>query len=500
VLPQSVENRLISVIFSSGFHAELAREIGWLLYHGAMTHPDAINSLSSLFGHRLSTAAAERETHGRDESSHALMMPDAVLFAESTEDVVQAVKVCAAHRMPVIPFGAGTSLEGHVSAPKGGLSIDLSAMNRVLAINDADLDVRVEAGVTRKGLNETLRDKGLFFPVDPGADCTLGGMVATRASGTNAVRYGTMREQLLSLKVVTATGEVMETGTRARKSAAGYDLTHLFCGSEGTLGVVTEMSLRVYGIPERIAAGVCLFPDIGDAVGTVIATIQTGLQMARIELLDTLSVRAVNAYSSLDQPEQPMLFLEFHGSDAAVAADVESFTAIAQEFGGSDIRFAEHQEDINRLWQARHNLYYASRALRPGHHALTTDVCVPISRLADCMLETRKDIDDSPVVGTMLGHVGDGNFHTILLADPDRPDEMAALGALSHRMAHRAIGMGGTCTGEHGIGLGKMDYLLAERGAGVGLMHRLKAALDPAGIMNPGKIFMDGEPAGGRDD
>jgi len=451
----------------------------------------ALKQLQETFGDLLSTTSAERDRHGRDEGAHAPMPPDAVLFAECTDHVRDAVRTCAQHGLPVIPFGVGTSLEGHVTAPHGGLTIDLSRMNRILAVNDADLDVRVEAGITRKALNSALRDKGVFFPVDPGADCTLGGMVATRASGTNAVRYGTMREQLLSLKVVTATGEVIETGTRSKKSAAGYDLTHLFCGSEGTLGIVTEMSVRVYGIPERIAAGVCRFTGLEDAINTVIATIQTGLQVARIELLDDMSVKAVNGYSHTDLQACPTLFVEFHGSEAAVASDIATFEAIAGDFGGSDIAFAERQEDINKLWHARHNLYYATRAMAPGMHMETTDVCVPISRLADCMMATRADIDASPIDGTMLGHVGDGNFHTLLLADPADSTQMASLREISSRMAYRAIEMGGTCTGEHGVGLGKQEYLRAERGPGVDLMRLVKTALDPQGIMNPGKIFAE---------
>ncbi|MFC4348995.1 FAD-binding oxidoreductase [Kordiimonas lipolytica] len=456
----------------------------------------AISDLTARFGAKLSLASADREQHGADESSHAVMMPDAVLHAGTTEEVADAVRICARHRMPVIPFGAGTSLEGHVTAPHGGLTIDLSLMNRVLAVNEADLDVRVQAGVTRQALNTHLRDKGLFFPVDPGADCTLGGMVGTRASGTNAVRYGTMREQLLSLQVVTATGEIIETGNRARKSAAGYDLTHLFAGSEGTLGVVTEMSLRVYGRPEKLMAGVCHFPNLDAATSAVIATIQMGLPVARIELLDELSVKAVNTYSGLEHKEAPTLFLEFHGSAAAVDAEVSAFSELASEMGGSDIEFAERQEDINKLWHARHQLYYATRAMAPGKHIMTTDVCVPISRLGDCMRETRFDMDESPIVGTMVGHVGDGNFHTILLADPNNLGEMRALDDLHDRMVTRAIEMGGTCTGEHGIGLGKMKYLEQEKGPALHLMRQIKAALDPIGIMNPGKLLpgMDSEP------
>lgn len=459
-----------------------------------MNHDLAIKKLTARFGNKLNCSMADRERHGQDESSHAVMMPEAVLYAANTGDVVEAVKICARHRMPVIPFGAGTSLEGHVTAPHGGLSIDMSMMNRVLAVHEDDLDVRVEAGVTRQSLNSYLRDKGLFFPVDPGAECTLGGMVATRASGTNAVRYGTMREQVLSLKVVTAAGEVVETGNRARKSAAGYDLTHLFIGSEGTLGIVTEMTLRVYGRPEKLMAGVCRFSSLQAAIDTVIATIQMGIPVARIELLDELSVKAVNTYSGLAHPEAPTLFLEFHGGGAAVDADIATFSALAADMGGSAIEFAERQEDITRLWHARHQLYYATRAIQPGKHVVTTDVCVPISRLADCMLETRREMDASPITGTMLGHVGDGNFHTILLADPNNIGEIRALESLHSAMVTRAIEMGGTCTGEHGIGLGKMAYLEQEKGAAVHLMRQVKAALDPFGIMNPGKLLSGMEP------
>ena len=459
-----------------------------------MKNVAAISDLQQHFGQRLSVTQALCDAHGTDEGGFGPMAPDAVLFAQNTDDVAAAVKICARHRMPVIPFGAGTSLEGHICAPFGGLSIDLSRMNRVLAVNAADQDVRVEAGVTRQALNAHLRDQGLFFPVDPGSECTLGGMAATRASGTNAVRYGTMREQILSLKVVTATGDVIETGTRARKSAAGLDLTHLMVGSEGTLGIITELSLRVYGIPEKLMAGVCQFPSLGAAIETVAATIQCGLPVARIELLDALSIRAVNQHSGLGHTEAPTLFLEFHGSTASVDDQVAAFAEIANEFGGSGIAFAEAQEDINRLWHARHQLYYATRAMGAdksgaGKNVMTTDVCVPISRLGDCMLETRADLDASPVIATMLGHVGDGNFHTIMLADPDDAAEMAAMTALHENMVRRAIAMGGTCTGEHGIGLGKRQFLSWEKGPAMALMRQIKAALDPDGIMNPGKML-----------
>lgn len=455
-------------------------------------HSDAIDALRALFGEQLSTKTPDRDAHGHDESSHPPAAPDAVLYAQSTEDVANAVKICATHQMPVIPFGAGTSLEGHILALKGGLSIDMTHMNKVLAVHEEDLDVRIEAGITRKALNDYLRSYGLFFPVDPGADCTLGGMVATRASGTNAVRYGTIREQVLSLKVVTADGDIVETGTRARKSSTGYDLTHLFIGSEGTLGVVTEISLRVHGIPEKIGAATCTFPSLAAAINTVITTIQMGIPISRIELLDNMSVEAVNAYAKLDLPVAPTLFLEFAGGPAAVGEQIDSFKDIADENGGDALQFADTQEAVNALWHARHQLYYATKALAPGRHVVTTDVCVPISALAECMEATRADIDASPVQATMLGHVGDGNFHSIILADPCNTHEMDAANALNQRMVRRAIDMGGTATGEHGIGVGKQEFLMWEKAETVPLMRQLKAALDPHGIMNPGKIFPAG--------
>lgn len=452
----------------------------------------ALKALHHEFGTKISLSEAIRSQHGHDESSHTGKMPDAVLFAETTEDIANAVHICNEHSLPVIAYGAGTSLEGHIIPVRGGLTIDLSRMDKVLAVNASDMDVRVEAGILRSSLNAYLRDQGLFFPIDPGADCTLGGMVGTRASGTNAVKYGTMREQLLSLKVVTPSGEIIETGTRSRKSAAGYDLTHMFCGSEGTLGIVTEISLKVHGIPEKVAAGVCRFPDLSSAVNTVIAVIQMGIPVSRIELLDALSIKAVNAYSKTTYPEAITLFLEFSGATAAVEEQLESFGELASSEGGKHIEFAETQEEINALWHARHQLYYATCALDPGKYAVTTDVCVPISRLADCILETRQDIDASGLLGTILGHVGDGNFHTIILADPDSTDEMEKAESLNERMVKRAIEMGGTCTGEHGIGSGKREFLLWERGAeAIAMMKAIKNALDPKGIMNPGKVFPD---------
>ncbi|WP_262691892.1 FAD-binding oxidoreductase [Kordiimonas aestuarii] len=456
-----------------------------------MTYANAISILKNRFGEQLSTRMADREGHGKDEGGHAPMLPDAVLRASTKNEVADAVRLCARYRMPVIPFGAGTSLEGHICAVHGGLSIDLSGMNRILALNETDQDVRVEAGVTRQTLNTHLRDKGLFFPVDPGSECTLGGMAATRASGTNAVRYGTMREQVLSLEVVTADGELIETGSRARKSAAGLDLTHLYIGSEGTLGIITELSLKLHGIPEKLAAGVCRFPNLGAATDTVMATIQMGIPVSRIELLDELSIRAVNQHAGTSHLEAPTLFLEFGGTAAGVDEQIATFTDLALACGGSHIAFADNQEDINRMWHARHQLYYATRAMAPGKQVVTTDVCVPISRLGDCMAETRADFEKSPVMATMLGHVGDGNFHTIMLADPESATEISAMEWLNERMVRRAIDMGGTCTGEHGIGLGKRTFLAWEKGPALTLMRQVKTALDPHGIMNPGKMLPD---------
>ncbi|MFC3052474.1 FAD-binding oxidoreductase [Kordiimonas pumila] len=451
----------------------------------------AINLLVNKFAEQISCNPGILESHGRDESTHIPMPPDAVFFAQSTEDIATAVKICAEYNLPIIPYGAGTSLEGHLTAVHGGLSIDMSRMNRVIAVNENDMDVRIEAGITRKDLNAHLRDKGLFFPVDPGANCTLGGMVATRASGTNAVKYGTIREQLLSLKVITASGDIIETGTRSKKSAAGYDLTHLFCGSEGTLGIVTEISLKVHGIPEKVAAGICRFTSLEKAVNTVISTIQMGIPVSRIELLDTLSVRAVNGYSKTEYPEANTLFIEFSGSEASVQDQIENFTMLASEYGGTHVEFAENQEDINALWHARHQLLYATRALSPGKNFITTDVCIPISSLAECIIKTRADLDASGLFGSIVGHVGDGNFHTIILYDPAKPAELEIAESLNRRMVRRAIDMGGTSTGEHGIGTGKREFLVWERESAIPVMRMIKQALDPKNIMNPGKIFLD---------
>jgi D-lactate dehydrogenase (cytochrome) len=456
--------------------------------------PAAIAALRDLFGERLSLAAAVREQHGRDESCYPAAPPDAVVFACSTEEVAATVRICAEHNVPVIPFGTGTALEGGVCAVAGGVCIDLSGMDRILRVSAEDLDVTVEAGVTRKQLNAHLRDTGLFFPIDPGADASLGGMTSTRASGTNAVRYGTMRENVLGLTVVTATGEVIRTGGRARKSAAGYDLTRLFVGAEGTLGVVTEITLKLSGVPEAVSAAVCAFDSVKGAVDTVIQTIQSGVPVARIELVDPAAVDAVNRYSKLDLPIAPHLFFEFHGSPAGVAEQAETVGALAAENGGQGFRWTATAEERNRLWQARHDAYYAMLALRPGCKGWSTDVCVPISRLADCVMETRADLEASRLLAPMVGHVGDGNFHVIYLVDPNDADETARARAHADRIVDRALAMGGTCTGEHGIGFGKALFLEKEAGpGGIAAMRAIKQAFDPHNIMNPGKVL---RPAG----
>ncbi|WP_188259147.1 FAD-linked oxidase C-terminal domain-containing protein [Azospirillum tabaci] len=442
----------------------------------------------ALLGDRFTTAAAVREHHGKDESYHPNFPPDGVAFATSTEEVSAIVKLCAKHKLPIIPFGTGTSLEGGVAALAGGVCIDVSNMKEVLRVSPEDLDVTVQAGVTRKQLNEHLRDTGLFFPIDPGADASLGGMASTRASGTNAVRYGTMRENVLGLTVVLADGRIIKTGGRARKSAAGYDLTRLFVGAEGTLGIITEVTLRLYGIPEAISSAVCPFNDIRGAVDTVIQTIQSGIPVARIELLDEVQMDAVNKYSKLDYKVAPTLFFEFHGTAAGVKEQAEMVSAIAAEFGGSEFTWATRPEDRSKLWQARHDGYYAALALRPGSKGWPTDVCVPISRLADCILETKKDIAESSMLAPLVGHVGDGNFHLVYVIDPDKPEEMAEAKRLNDRMVDRALAMGGTCTGEHGIGYGKMEFLEKEAGDAFAVMGELKRAFDPDNRMNPGKV------------
>ncbi len=449
----------------------------------------AIGELKALLGERLSTAAAVREHHGTDLSYHTPHAPDAVAFAHTTEEVAAIVRICAENGVPVIPFGTGTSLEGHITAPEGGVTIDLSQMDQIVRVSPEDLDVTVQPGVTRKALNEYLRDTGLFFPIDPGADASLGGMAATRASGTNAVRYGTMRENVLALTVVLADGRIIRTAHRARKSAAGYDLTRLFVGSEGTLGVITEVTLRLYGIPEAISAAVCPFETLEGAVNTVIATIQSGIPIARIELLNATQVRAVNAYSKTDYAAVPTLFLEFHGSAGGVREQIDAFRALAEEFGSGDFAWAEKTEDRNRLWQARHDVAYACAAMQPGKALMTTDVCVPISRLADCILETEADFAEAGVDAPIVGHVGDGNFHVTFAFDKNDAEEIALVKSLSNRLVERALAMDGTCTGEHGVGLGKREFLIAEHGDAVSVMRAIKNALDPEGILNPGKIL-----------
>ncbi len=446
--------------------------------------------LRALIGDRLSTAAAIRDHHASGEDYLTPAAPDAVCFVRSTEEVSAIVKVCAAHGVPVIPYGTGTSLEGHVIAVHGGVSVDLSQMNAVLAVNAEDLDCRVQAGVTRKQLNEDLRDTGLFFPIDPGADASLGGMAATRASGTNAVRYGTMRENVLGLTVVLADGRVIRTGGRARKSAAGYDLTRLFVGSEGTMGVITEVQLRLYGIPEAISSAVCQYPTLEDAVNTVILTIQSGIPVARIELLDDVQMGACIAYSKLEGYDaKPTLWFEFHGTEASVREQAEQVGAISDDFGGGGFQWTDRTEERNKLWQARHDAYFAALALAPGKRGIATDACVPISRLAECVLDTQRDVKESGLLAPIVGHAGDGNFHLVILIDPDDGEEMGRAKALIERLNFRAIAMGGTCTGEHGIGLGKVDFLTAEHGDAVSVMRSIKIALDPANIMNPGKML-----------
>jgi D-lactate dehydrogenase (cytochrome) len=448
-----------------------------------------VAALAAKFGNRLVTSQAVREQHANTTTWIANQPPDAVVFPQATEEVQDIVRICAERRVPVIPFGTGTSLEGHINAPYGGVSIDFRDMNRVLAVNAQDLDCVIEPGITRKQLNEHLRDQGLFFPLDPGADASLGGMAATRCSGTNAVRYGTMKDNVLALKVVLANGELMTTGRRAKKSSAGYDLTRLMVGAEGTLGVITELTLKLSGIPEAISAGVCPFPSVEAACNATIATIQFGVPVARIELLDELQVKATNLYSKLALPEVPMLFVEFHGSPAGVAEQAERFGEIARELGGGPFEWATKPEDRSRLWQARHDAYWAGRALRPGAQALATDVCVPISRVAECVTATQREIAELGLVAPILGHVGDGNFHLTLLVDMADEAEVKAAKTLCERLVERALAMDGTCTGEHGVGQGKMKYLAGELGgAALASMAAIKRALDPQDIMNPGKI------------
>jgi D-lactate dehydrogenase (cytochrome) len=453
-----------------------------------MTIDAAIDALQSLLGDRITRSKSDRDLHGQSESHFPLTPPDAVAYPETTEEVSALVKICAAHGCPVIGWGAGTSLEGHGLAIRGGISVDFSRMNRVLEVSPEDMDARVQPGVTREGLNAELRATGLFFPVDPGANASLGGMAATRASGTTAVRYGTMRDNVLGLEVVLADGRVIRTGTRARKSSAGYDLTALFVGSEGTLGLITELTLRLRGQPQATSAAVCAFETMDGAVAAVIETIQTGVPMARIEFVDAATALAVNGYSGASFPALPHLLVEFHGTEAGVAEQAETFGTIATDHGGRGFDWARKAEDRNRLWKMRHEAYLAILASRPGARAIVTDVCVPISRLAEAVAETQADIEASPIPGPILGHVGDGNFHAILLMDTANSQEVEAAEALSARMAERALRLGGTVTGEHGVGMGKLGYMEAEHGGGWDVMGAIKAALDPEGIMNPGKI------------
>jgi D-lactate dehydrogenase (cytochrome) len=449
-----------------------------------------LQALSERFGPRYSAALVVREQHGRDESSFSVPPPSAVVFAENTQEVSDAVTLAAQFKVPVIPFGVGSSLEGHVLAVQGGISIDMGRMNQVLAINAEDLTVTVQAGVTRKQLNEAVKSTGLFFPVDPGADATLGGMTATRASGTNAVRYGTMRENVLALEVVTARGEVMRTGTRAKKSSAGYDLTRLMVGSEGTLGVITEVTVKLYPLPEAVMAATCSFNSLAEAVDTTIQVIQMGVPIARCELLDANTIRMVNKHSNLSLREGAMLLMEFHGSPASVQEQVDTVQAIASEFGGRAFEWASTPEARTKLWTARHNAYYAGIQSRPGCRVITTDTCVPISKLADALLDSVTEVQASGIPYFLVGHVGDGNFHMGYLIDPDSSAERAAAEQLNSQLVQRALRLGGTCTGEHGVGLHKMDFLVQEAGGGaIAMMRAIKQALDPDNIMNPGKIF-----------
>ena len=452
---------------------------------------DFLTALQARFGAQCSTALAVREQHGRDESPFTQVPPPAaVVFAEHTQDVADAIKLCAQHGVPVIPFGVGSSLEGHLLAVQGGISVDVSRMNQVLQIDADDLTVTVQPGVTRKQLNEAVKSTGLFFPIDPGADASIGGMCATRASGTNAVRYGTMRENVLALEVVTASGEVIRTGTRAKKSSAGYDLTRLMVGSEGTLGVMTEITVKLYPLPEAVSAAICSFPSIEAAVRTTMMVIQMGVPIARVELIDAASVRAVNQYAKLTLPEKQMLLMEFHGSPAGVKEQAETVQEIATEMGGESFEWATTPEERTRLWTARHNAFFAALQTRPGCKAITTDACVPISKLADCILDSIAEADASGIPYFLVGHVGDGNFHVGYLIDPNDPKEHETAERLNHQLVERALRLGGTCTGEHGVGLHKMGFLKTETGDGaVNMMRMIKQALDPHNIMNPGKIF-----------
>jgi len=448
-----------------------------------------VSELKALLGERVSTSNAVREHHGKDESYFPYALPDVVVFVESTEEVRDVVNICRRHRVPMIPFGVGTSLEGHILAVEGGVSIDLSRMNKVLQVHEADLDAVVQAGVTRKQLNEYIKHTGLFFPVDPGADATLGGMAATRASGTNAVRYGTMRENVLSLKVVLADGRVIQTSTRSKKSAAGYDLTRLFVGSEGTLGIITEVTVRLYPVQEAMSAAVCAFESVDGCTNTVIQTIQAGIPVARCDIVCEKTVGAINKFKKTSYRVAPTVFFEFHGSKSSVVEQAEAVQAIAKEHGGMDFVWATKPEERTQLWQARHDAYFACLQIRPGSRAVSTDVCVPISRLAECVRETMQDVQSYIAPVPLLGHIGDGNFHLMFLVDPAKPEETELAKKLNKRLVERALAMEGTCTGEHGVGLGKMGSLRMELGDDViDVMRDIKKTLDPENLMNPGKV------------
>ncbi|HMN51589.1 MAG TPA: FAD-linked oxidase C-terminal domain-containing protein [Xanthobacteraceae bacterium] len=449
----------------------------------------AIAALHAKLGNKVVTSMEVRRQHANTTTWLPNEAADAVVYAASTEDVQAIVRICAEHKVPVIAFGTGTSLEGHVNAPMGGICIDVAQMNQILAVHAEDLDCVIQPGVTRKKLNEYLRDQGLFFPIDPGADASLGGMAATRASGTNAVRYGTMKDNVLALKAVLPNGEIVRAGSRAKKSSAGYDLTRLFVGSEGTLGIITELTLKLSAIPEAISSAICPFKTVEGAIQATIATIQSGIPVARIEFIDAMAIRAVNNYAKLGLAEAPTLFLEFHGSEAGVKEQTERFGEIAAEFGGGPFHWTTQAEERTKLWQARHDAYFAMMSLRPGAKALATDICVPISKLADAVLETEKDLQDLKLLGPIVGHVGDGNFHVSLVIDMEDEDELARVRKFLERLAERALRLDGTCTGEHGVGQGKMKYLEAEHGKpALQMMRDLKRALDPGNIMNPGKI------------
>lgn len=459
----------------------LSKQNGW--------EKRAVEALAARFGEALSASEAIRQAHGHDESYHAAVLPDVVLFAKTREDVVDAVRICHAHELPIIPFGTGTGLEGSVTAVNGGLCIDLSGMDKILRVSQEDQDCTVEAGVTRKQLNNALRDTGLFFPIDPGVDASIGGMTATRASGTNAVRYGTMRDNVIALTVVLADGSVIKTANRARKSSAGYDLTRLFVGSEGTLGIITGVTLRLHGIPEAISVAICSFPNISTAIETVVTVIQAGIPVARVEFLDEVQVAACNRFSGLSLTETPTLFFEFHGSQSSAAEHAESVRAISIDAGGKEFDWATEPERRAALWRARHDALYASKAMRPGALVWATDVCVPISRLAECLIKTKEDIVASGLTAPIVGHVGDGNFHVQFVLDPRLADEFAIAKDVNSRMIERAIAFEGTSTGEHGVGVGKIDYMIAEHGNAVDVMWQIKQTLDPHNLLNPGKIL-----------